>query len=90
MNRPRIVDNEMGGIGDMTTNYRDNYNKVNDISLSSTNSFNFTKLDDSKNIARIELNNGTKVVSNIIITIFIYYYFLIIQQQLNVEKSYEI
>lgn len=62
MNRPRIVDKDVGALGDISTNYRDFFNKSSDISFTDSQNFTFTKAIDPTDATRVTLNEASKVL----------------------------
>lgn len=61
MNRPRIVDKELGSLGNMSSTYRDNFNKQNDLSFSNDfPGFQYTKTEEPTN--KKGLNNAARIL----------------------------
>lgn len=62
MNRPRIVDKDIGALGDISTNYRDFYNKSSEIEFGNSGTFSFTKTVDPTDDTPVVLNAASKVL----------------------------
>lgn len=62
MNRPRIVDKNIGPLGDMTTNYRDFFNKEKEISFADSASLTYSPNMLSEGLETIELNRAAKAL----------------------------
>jgi hypothetical protein len=62
MNRPRLVDKDIGALGDISTNYRDFFNKSSDISFSESSNFTFKKGVDAADATPVVLNEASRVL----------------------------
>jgi hypothetical protein len=63
MNKPRAVDPAIGALGDLSTVYRDNFNKEKDLSfVDKAEEFSFTRQVDEAALSRSSLNKSAKLL----------------------------
>lgn len=60
MNRPRIVDKDLGSLGNMSSTYRDNFNRHQDLAFNNNPSFVYTKTIEPTN--KKGLNNAARIL----------------------------
>lgn len=63
MNRPRIIDPDIGPLGDMSTNYRDFFNKPQPMSFTESAKLTFRKINELEGSSLVELNAASKALN---------------------------